>query len=65
MAESFFANLKKEKVRRKKYRTREEARQEIFEYIELFYNPKRRHTHNDRVAPMVYDQRDLMKNGSV
>lgn len=65
VAESFFANLKKEKVRRKKYRTREEARQAIFEYIELSYNPKRRHTHNNRVAPTVYEQRYFMKNGSV
>jgi len=36
VAESFFTNLKKEKMRRRKYRTREDARQAIFEYIELF-----------------------------
>ena len=56
VAESFFANLKKEEIRRKIYRTREDARQAIFRYIELFYNPKRRHTHNNRVAPMIYEQ---------
>lgn len=61
VAESFFANLKKEKIRRKKYTTRDEARRAIFEYIELFYNPKRRHTYNKRVAPMVYEQRQLAK----
>ena len=56
VAESFFANLKKEKVRKKKYRTRAEARAEIFEYIEMFYNPKRRHTHNDRVSPTGHER---------
>ena len=56
VAESFFANLKKEKIRRKRYPTRDEARQAVFEYIELYYNPKRRHTHNGRVAPAVYEK---------
>lgn len=56
VAESFLANLKKEKIRRRKYQTREDARQSIFEYIELFYNPKRRHTHNNRVAPTIYEK---------
>ena len=60
VAESFFANLKKEKMRRRKYQTREDARQAIFEYIELFYNPKRRHTHNNRVAPTIYEQQHSM-----
>ena len=57
VAESFFANLKKEKIRRIKYKTREDARHAMFNYIEMFYNPMRRHTHNDRVAPAVYEQR--------
>lgn len=57
VAESFFANLKKEKTRRQQYRTRNDARAAMFEYIEMFYNPKRRHTHNGRVAPTVYEQR--------
>ena len=65
VAKSFFANLKKEKIRRRKYRTRDKARQAMFEYIELFYNPIRRHTHNNRVAPTIYEQRYLMKNESV
>jgi len=60
VAESFFANLKKEKVRRIKYKTRADARHAMFNYIEMFYNPKRRHTHNDRVPPTVYEQQYLM-----
>ena len=61
VAESFFANFKKEKILRKKYRTRADAGQAVFEFIELFYNPIRRHTHNNRVAPTIYEQRHLMK----
>ena len=53
VAERFFANLKKEKIRRIKYKTRADARHAIFNYIEMFYNPRRRHTNNDRVSPTV------------
>jgi putative transposase len=65
VAESFFANLKKEKIRRIKYKTREDARHAMFNYIEMFYNPMRRHTHNDRVAPAVYEQRYFENQKSV
>ena len=65
VAESFFANLKKEKIRRIKYKTRADARHAMFNYIEMFYNPKRRHTHNNRVAPTVYEQRYLENQESV
>ena len=61
VAESFFSNLKKEKIRRRRYRTRADARLAIFEYIELFYNPKRRHTQNGGLAPTVYEHRQLVK----
>lgn len=61
VAESFFAKLKKEKIRRRQFRTRADARAAIFEYIELFYNPKRRHTYNGRVAPTVYEQPYLVQ----
>lgn len=40
VAESFFQLLKRERIRRKIYTTREEARQDVFDYIEMFYNPK-------------------------
>jgi putative transposase len=42
--ESFFASLKKEPVHRKTYATRDEARADIFHYIETFYNTRRRHS---------------------
>ncbi len=54
VAESFFQLLKREKVRRRKYRTREEARRDVFEYIELFHNPKRKHTNNGMLSPVDY-----------
>jgi len=43
VAESFFQLLKRERIRRKTYRDREAARRDVFDYIEMFYNPKHRH----------------------
>jgi putative transposase len=65
VAESFFANLKKEKIRRIKYKSRADARHAMFQYIEMFYNPRRRHTHNNRVAPTVHEQRYFKNQESV
>jgi len=42
--ERFFSTLKIERVRRKVYRTRDQARADVFDYIERFYNPTRRHS---------------------
>ncbi len=56
VAESFFSNLKKEKIRRKCYKDRDEAKADIFNYIEMFYNPKRQHTHNGRKSPNETDK---------
>jgi putative transposase len=42
--ESFFSSLKTERTARKTYRTRDEAKADVFDYIERFYNPKRRHS---------------------
>lgn len=44
MAESFFKTLKTELIYQKRYKTRQEAKQDIFEYIEVFYNRKRLHS---------------------
>jgi putative transposase len=56
VAESFFQLLKRERIRRKTYVTREQARQDVFDYIEMFYNPKRRHSNNDRLSPVNYEK---------
>lgn len=42
VAESFFSSLKRERIRRRTYKTRDEARQDVFDYIEMFYNPLRK-----------------------
>ena len=42
--ESFFSSLKTERTARKVYRSRNEAKADVFDYIERFYNPKRRHS---------------------
>ena len=55
VAESFFSSLKKERIRRRIYSTRDEAKSDIFDYIEMFYNPKRRHSYLDYVSPQDYE----------
>jgi transposase InsO family protein len=54
--ESFFATLKKELVHGEDYQTREEARASIFEYIEAFYNPVRRHSRLGYLSPVAFEQ---------
>ena len=53
--ESFFSSLKKERVRRKIYPTREDGRADVFDYIEVFYNRRRRHSSLGYLAPMDYE----------
>ena len=55
VAESFFSSLKNEIVHHRNYQTRDEARTEIFEYIELFYNRKRLHQSLNYQTPMLYE----------
>ena len=55
VAESFFHLLKTERIRRKTYKTRQEARQDVFDYIELFYNPKRKHGNNGMLSPVEFE----------
>lgn len=54
--ESFFGTLKTELVHHEKYPTREAARQSLFEYIEVFYNRRRRHSSLGYVSPHEYEQ---------
>ena len=53
--ESFFSTLKRELVYRESYKTREEAKQSLFEYIEIFYNRKRRHSTLGYVSPFQFE----------
>ena len=53
--ESFFSSLKTERTARKTYRTRAEAKADVFDYIECFYNPKRRHSTIGYLSPMEFE----------
>ena len=55
VVESFFGLLKRERVNRVRYQTRDEARADIFDYIECFYNRKRRHGYVGYLSPVDYE----------
>ena len=55
VVESFFQLLKRERIKRHIYKTREDARADVFDYIEAFYNRKRRHGNNDGLSPVNYE----------
>ena len=55
VAESFFQLLKRERIKRKIYPTREAAKIDVFNYIEMFYNTKRQHSSNNGLSPVVYE----------
>lgn len=57
VAESFFQLLKRERIRRKTHITREDARSDVFDYIEMFYNTKRRHGFNNQLSPVEFEKR--------
>ena len=66
VAETFFATLKKELVNRRSWRSRLELQSAVFEYIEAFYNRRRRHSTLGMVSPAEYEQnqtkRDINQN---
>ncbi|QPF72619.1 IS3 family transposase [Roseateles sp. DAIF2] len=57
VAESFFQLLKRERIRRQVYATRNDARADVFNYIEMFYNPKRRHGTAGDTSPVEFERR--------
>ncbi|WP_139800057.1 IS3 family transposase, partial [Plesiomonas shigelloides] len=65
VAESFFQLLKRERIKRKIYSTRDEARSDVFDYIEMFYNSKRKHGSNNLLSPVEYENRYQERLGSV
>ena len=54
--ESFFSSLKTERTAKKVYRSREQARSDVFDYIERFYNPMRRHSTLGYVSPIQSEE---------
>ncbi|MDK6734351.1 IS3 family transposase [Escherichia coli] len=65
VAESFFQLLKRERIKKKIYGMREEARSDIFDYIEMFYNSKRRHGSSEQMSPTEYENQYYQRLGSV
>ncbi|MRM13738.1 IS3 family transposase [Enterobacter cloacae subsp. dissolvens] len=65
VAESFFQLLKRERIKNRIYGTREEARSDIFDYIEMFYNSKRRHGSSNQMSPTEYENQYYQRLGSV
>ena len=65
VVESFFNLLKRERVRRRVYKTRDEARRDMFDYIEMFYNPKRKHVRNGMMSPVEYERRQKISSEGV
>ena len=59
VAESFFSTLKKELVRRRSWKTRRELGAAVFEYIEVFYNRRRRHSTLGMLSPSQFFRNDV------
>jgi len=59
VVESFFASLKRERTNRRNYRTRDQARADVFDYIERFYNRKRRHGYVGNISPVQFENRTM------
>ncbi len=59
IVESFFGLLKRERVNRTRYLTRDEASADIFDYIERFYNRKRRHGYLGNISPAAFEERTI------
>jgi putative transposase len=55
VAESFFSSLKKEHEKKRIYKTRDLARADVFDYIEMFYNRIRRHSHLGGFSPEAFE----------
>lgn len=60
MAESFFATLERELLNRRRFANKAEARMAIFEFIESWYNPIRRHKGLGRISPVEFERRHSM-----
>ncbi len=62
ITESFFSTLKKELVYQRRFYTRDQARTEIFEYIEIYYNRQRQHSALEYLSPFEFEMKNLIKN---
>jgi putative transposase len=58
--ESFFSTLKTERTACKTYRSRDQAKADVFDYIERFYNPRRRHSAIGYLSPAEFEKQALL-----
>ena len=65
LPESSFNLHKQERIRRRTYRTHAEARQDVFGYIEMFYNPKRKHARNGMLSPVKFERQQKLRHEGV
>ncbi len=65
VAESFLNLLKRERIRHRTCRTHEDARQDVFDYIEMFYNPERKHVRNGMLSPAEFERQQKMRRAGV
>ncbi len=65
VAESFFHTLKVELIHRNKFRTREEAKRKIFEYVEMYYNRRRAHSTLGNLSPFEYEKLAILSKQNV
>ena len=63
--EGFFSSLKTERMAHKTYRTRDDAKADVFDYIERFYNPKRRHSMIGYMSPMGFEMKAGLGSGLI
>ncbi len=64
IAESFFGSLKTERIFFVNYKTRENARRDIVDYIEMFYNSQRRHSYLGYISPKEFEKQQLLKKAA-
>lgn len=65
VAESFFSLLKRERVHRRQYATRTEARTDVFDYIERFYNHRRSHSFTQGMAPRNFVEQNVQQSSLI
>jgi len=65
VAESFFNLLKRERISRRTYRTCGEARRDVFDYVEMCCNPKRKHARNGMLSPAKFKRQHSIRRERV
>ncbi len=65
VVESFFPSPKRERIRHRTYKTREEVRQDVFDSIEMFCSPVRKHVRNGILSPAEFQRQQSVKTEDV